>query len=50
MGLKYVLPVLSSDKSDPWRDGGLEPARLTGREFGLDPPREPPGVKVVDLQ
>jgi hypothetical protein len=37
--------ALSNDKLDPWRDTGLEPARLAGRELGLELPREPPGVK-----
>lgn len=41
--LSYI-PVLSKERDDPWRDGGLEPARLAGRELGLDPLREPPGV------
>lgn len=39
-----TIPVLSNDNDDPWRDGGFEPLRLAGREFGLDPPRDPPGV------
>jgi hypothetical protein len=38
--------ALSNDKLDPWRDTGLEPARLAGRELGLELPREPPGVKL----
>lgn len=44
MLLLSYIPVLSKERDDPWRDGGLEPARLAGRELGLDPLREPPGV------
>lgn len=40
-----LLPVLSSDNDEPCRDGGLDPARLAGREFGF----EPPGVNPVRL-
>lgn len=36
--------VLSSDSVDPWREGGFEPARLAGRELGLEFARDPPGV------
>lgn len=36
--------VLSSDSVDPCRDGGFEPARLAGRELGLEFALEPPGV------
>lgn len=42
-----VSSVLSNDKFDPCRLGGLEPLLLTGREFGLEFPREPPGVMPV---
>lgn len=40
-----LLPVLSRDSDEPCRDGGLDPARLAGREFGF----EPPGVSPVRL-
>lgn len=40
-------PVLSRDNVDPWRDGGLEPVRLAGREFGFELPNDPPGVSPV---
>lgn len=36
--------VLSSDRVDPCRDGGFEPARLAGRELGRELARDPPGV------
>ena len=36
--------VLSSDRVDPCRDGGFEPARLAGRELGRELALEPPGV------
>jgi hypothetical protein len=39
--------VLSRDMVEPWRDGGFEPARLNGRELGLELPREAPGVIAV---
>jgi hypothetical protein len=39
--------ALSNDKLEPCRETGLEPARLAGRELGLELPREPPGVKLV---
>lgn len=41
------LSVLSSDNEEPCRLGGFEPARLTGREFGFELPRDAPGVKPV---
>ena len=44
-----VSSVLSNDKFDPCRLGGFEPLLLTGREFGLEFPREPPGVIPVLL-
>lgn len=37
--------VLSKDSVEPCLDGGFEPPRLTGREVGLELPRE--GVKPV---
>lgn len=37
--------MLSRDSDEPCRDGGLDPARLAGREFGF----EPPGVSPVRL-
>lgn len=40
-------PVLSRDNVDPWRDGGLEPCRLNGRELGFELPSDPPGVSPV---
>lgn len=36
--------VLSSDRVDPCREGGLEPARDAGRELGRELARDPPGV------
>lgn len=45
----YKLPLLSNDNVDPCRDGGFEPERLAGREFGFEPFREPPGVMPVVL-
>lgn len=45
--MKNHLPVLSKDIDEPCRDGGLEPCRLAGREFGLEPALEPPGVNPV---
>lgn len=39
--------MLSRDSVEPWRDGGLDPCLLRGREFGLEPAREPPGVNPV---
>lgn len=36
--------VLSSDRVDPCRDGGFEPAREAGRELGRELARDPPGV------
>lgn len=41
--------VLSNDSVDPWRDGGFDPARLAGRELGLEFALDPPGV-IWDLQ
>lgn len=46
-GIIVVIPVLSRDRLEPCRLGGLEPARLAGREFGFDPLRDPPGVSPV---
>ena len=43
----FSLPVLSKDKVEPCREGGFEPCRLRGREFGFEPAREPPGVNPV---
>lgn len=43
---KYI-PVLSKDNVEPCLDGGFEPCRLRGRELGLEPAREPPGVYPV---
>lgn len=40
-----ISPVLSRDSDEPCRDGGFDPARLAGREFGF----EPPGVNPVRL-
>lgn len=45
--LQFQLPLLSNDSVDPCRDGGFEPDRLAGREFGFEPFREPPGVRPV---
>lgn len=39
-----MLPVLSKDKFEPCLDGGLDPVRLAGLEFGFEPLRDPPGV------
>lgn len=39
--------VLSSDRVEPCRDGGFDPCLLSGRELGLEPAREPPGVRPV---
>lgn len=39
--------MLSNESVDPWREGGFEPARLTGRELGLELPSDPPGVNPV---
>lgn len=36
--------VLSRDNVEPCLDGGFDPCRLTGRELGLEPAREPTGV------
>lgn len=36
--------VLSSDRVDPCREGGFDPARDAGRELGRELAREPPGV------
>lgn len=45
-GMRVGVPssLLSNDRVDPCRDGGLDPLRLAGRELGLEFPREPPGV------
>lgn len=37
-----IIPVLSKERLDPCRDGGLEPAL----DPVLDPGLDPPGVKV----
>lgn len=39
--------MLSNERLEPCRDGGLLPAREPGREFGFEPGLEPPGVSVV---
>lgn len=39
--------MLSSERFEPWRDGGFDPALLAGREFGFDPFLDPPGVSPV---
>lgn len=39
--------MLSKESVEPCLDGGLEPCLLSGRELGLDPARDPPGVKPV---
>lgn len=36
--------VLSSDRVDPCRDGGFDPARDAGRELGRELALDPPGV------
>lgn len=43
---KKKLPVLSRDRFEPCRDGGLLPGRLPVREAGREFGREPPGVNV----
>lgn len=45
--LEPSLSVLSNDSDEPCRLGGFEPARLTGREFGFELPRDAPGVRPV---
>jgi len=42
-----VSSVLSSDRFEPWCDGGFEPALLAGLELGFDPFLDPPGVSPV---
>lgn len=39
-----VSSVLSNDRFDPCLDGGFEPWRLAGLEFGFEPALDPPGV------
>jgi hypothetical protein len=44
------LPVLSKDIVDPCLEGGLDPLRLAGREFGFELPRETGVVAVLFLE